>query len=180
MRSGVVLQNIHILISCNTTAPILQLHLYLQILQNSTVCTSTSGTLLNSKDRHSFSRGFNVIIKNLHPKTVLVYDSMPSDIFAKYKVGGLLKVSRQKTEPGELIDSGVLEQAQLRVGNTPAGNYFHIHLDTLAEADHLLLRLGDVSLFLLFPGETSLIFASQGTGFRAGAAALFQTVSQFY
>ena len=69
------------------------------------------------------------------------------------RIGGLLKVSRQETEPGELIDSGVLEQAQLRVGDTPAGNYYHIHLDTLAEAGHLLLKLGDVSLFLLFPGK---------------------------
>lgn len=59
------------------------------IERNSTVCTSTSGILSNSKDRQSFSCGFDVMIKSLHPKTVLVYGSMPCDIFAKYQDGNI-------------------------------------------------------------------------------------------
>jgi len=54
------------------------------IEKNSTVCISTSGILSNSKDRQNFERGFDIMIESLHPKTVLVYGSKPSDIFAKY------------------------------------------------------------------------------------------------
>ena len=36
-------------------------------------------------------------------------------------IGGLLRVGRQETQPRELVDGGVLEQAQLRICNTAAG-----------------------------------------------------------
>ena len=68
-------------------------------------------------------------------------------------VGGLLGISGQEAEPGELIYCGVLEQVQLRVGDAAAGNYLHIHLDTLAGVGHLLVRFRNVSFFLLFPGK---------------------------
>lgn len=46
-------------------------------------------------------------------------------------IGGLLRVGSQEAQAGELIDGGVLVQAQLRVGDAAAGDYLHIHLDPL-------------------------------------------------
>ena len=56
-------------------------------------------------------------------------------------IGGLLRVGRQETQPRELVDGGVLEQAKLRIRDTAAGNDLDIHLHTLAGIGHLLVRL---------------------------------------
>ena len=47
-------------------------------------------------------------------------------------IGGLLRVGRQETQPRELVDGGVLEQAQLRICNTAAGDDLDIHLHALS------------------------------------------------
>lgn len=57
--------------------------------RNGTVCISTSGVLLDSEDRADFSRGFDAMMEALTPKTVLVYGSMPPDIFGKYLNGSI-------------------------------------------------------------------------------------------
>lgn len=54
---------------------------------NSTVCVSTVGTLVNDKDRLEFSLGFDAMMAALTPKTVIVYGSMPLDIFGKHQKG---------------------------------------------------------------------------------------------
>ena len=45
-------------------------------------------------------------------------------------VGGLLRIGRQKAEPGELVNGGILEQVQLRVSDAAARDDLHIHLDS--------------------------------------------------
>lgn len=52
-----------------------------------TVCVSTSGVLFDSEDRIDFSHGFDAMMEALTPKTVLVYGSMPPDIFGKHLNG---------------------------------------------------------------------------------------------
>lgn len=64
-------------------------------------------------------------------------------------VGALFLVGRQEAHAAVLVDSGVLEQTKLGVGDTGTGNYFHIHLYPLAGVGHLLVGLGDVHLFRL-------------------------------
>ena len=65
------------------------------------------------------------------------------------KLGALLLAGSQETKPRELVNGGVLKQAQFRVCNTPAGHYLHIYLDPLAGIGHLLVGFGLVCLFLL-------------------------------
>ena len=55
-------------------------------------------------------------------------------------VGRLLRIGGQKAESGELVNGGILEQAQLRVSNAAAGNDLHIHLDPFSRTSHLLVR----------------------------------------
>lgn len=57
--------------------------------RNTTVCVSTSGMLAHTSDRECFQRGFNAMVKALSPSTVLVYGSMPTDIFSKYQNDGI-------------------------------------------------------------------------------------------
>ena len=59
-------------------------------------------------------------------------------------VSRLLGVGSREAQAGELANSRILEQAKLLVCNTPAGHYFHIHLDPLAGIGHLLVRLGNI------------------------------------
>ena len=96
-------------------------------------------------------------------------------------VGGLLRIGGQETEPGELINGGVLEQVQLRVSNAAAGNYFHINLDPFSRIRHLLVRFWRISLFLLLLWEHPQLThdPEQALG-SAGVAALFQAVPQLY
>ena len=74
-------------------------------------------------------------------------------------VGALFRVGCQKAQAGELVDGGILEQPQLRICNTPAGHYLHIHLDTLAGISHLLVRLGACMLFSSQSPETAPVCA---------------------
>ena len=64
-------------------------------------------------------------------------------------IGGLLRISRQETKPGELINDGILEQAQLRVCDTAARDYLRIHLHSFYRMGHLLVGFWRRSLFLL-------------------------------
>ena len=64
------------------------------------------------------------------------------------RIGGLLRISCQ-----EFIDGGVLEQAQLRIRDTVAGNDFHIYLNALFWIGHLLIGLRAVRILRLFGRE---------------------------
>ena len=61
--------------------------------------------------------------------------------------GVLLRIGSQEAQVSELVYGGILEQAQLRVCNTPAGLHFHIYLDPLAGVGHLLVRLWFIHFF---------------------------------
>ena len=93
-------------------------------------------------------------------------------------VGGLLRIGGQEAESGELVNGGVLEQAQLRVSDTVAGNDLYIHLDSFSRTSHLLVRFWCVSLFLLVLREHPQFAHDSEQALRpAGVAALFQMVS---
>ena len=96
-------------------------------------------------------------------------------------VGRLLWIGGQKTESGELVNGGILEQAQLRVSNAVAGNDLHIHLDPFSRTSHLLVRFWRISLFLLLLWEHPQLThdPEQALG-PAGVAALFQAVPQLH
>ena len=96
-------------------------------------------------------------------------------------VGRLLRIGGQKTESGELVNGGILEQAQLRVSNAAAGNDLHIHLDPFSRTSHLLVRFWRISLFLLLLWEhPQFAHDSEQTLRPAGVAALFQAVPQLH
>ena len=96
-------------------------------------------------------------------------------------IGGLLRVGSQEAQAGELIDGGVLVQAQLRVGDAAAGDHLHIHLDPLTWIGHLLVGLGFISWFLLFRREQAQLSHDPEQALRAaGVAALPQTVPQLH
>ena len=76
-------------------------------------------------------------------KAVIRLDALHADssagipleqLFQKIRrgIGGLLRISGQKAQTGELINGGVLKQAQLRVSDAAAGDHLHIYLDTLS------------------------------------------------
>ena len=94
-------------------------------------------------------------------------------------IGGLLRVGRQETQPCELVDGGVLEQAQLRICDTAAGDDLDIYLHALAGIGHLLVRLRLVRIFGLF-GRKQPHFThdTEQTLRVTGVAALPQTVPQ--
>ena len=96
-------------------------------------------------------------------------------------IGRLLRIGGQETEPGELVNGGILEQAQLWVSNAAAGNYFHIHLDPFSRIRHLLVRFWRISLFLLLLWEHPQLThdPEQALG-SAGVAALLQAVPQLH
>ena len=94
-------------------------------------------------------------------------------------IGGLLRVGRQETQPRELIDGGVLEQAKLRICDTSAGNDLDIHLHTLAGIGHLLVRLWLVRIFgLIGRKQAHSAHNAEQTLWTTGVAALPQTVPQ--
>ena len=47
-------------------------------------------------------------------------------------IGGLLRIGGQEAQACELVNGGVLEQAQLQVGDAAAGDHLHIHLYLLS------------------------------------------------
>ena len=50
--------------------------------------------------------------------------------------GELLRIGGQEAESGELVNSGILKQAQLRVSDTAARDDLHIHLDSFSRISH--------------------------------------------
>ena len=70
-------------------------------------------------------------------------------------VRGLLRIGGQKAQTGKLVNSGILEQAKLRIRDTASGNDFHIHLDTLPGIGHLLIGLWCIGLLCLLAGKHS-------------------------
>ena len=93
----------------------------------------------------------------------------------------MLRIGGQEAEPGELVNGGTLEQAQLRVSDAAAGNYFHIHLDPFSRIRHLLVRFWRISLFLLLLWKHPQLTHDPEQALRpASVAALFQAVPQLY
>ena len=66
-------------------------------------------------------------------------------------IDGLLRAGSQKAESGERINGGILEQAQLRIGNAASRDRLPICPDPLSRIGHLPVRPGRIGLFLLFP-----------------------------
>ena len=96
-------------------------------------------------------------------------------------VGALFRVGSQETQAGELVNGGILEQAELRVRDTPAGHYFHVHLDPLTRIGHLLVMLGFIGFFLFNRGKQSQFAQKAEQALRAaGVAALPQPVPQLH
>ena len=96
-------------------------------------------------------------------------------------IGRLLRVGGQEAQAGELVNGGVLKQAEFRVGNTVAGDHLHIHLDTLAGIGHLLVGLWLAGRFLLFRREQPQLSHYPEQALRAaGVAALSQPVPQLH
>ena len=96
-------------------------------------------------------------------------------------IGRLLRVGSQEAQASELINGSVLEQAELRVRNAPAGHHFHVHLYPLAGIGHLLVRLGLVRFFL--PGgrkQPQFTHDPEQTLGAADVAPLPQPVPQLY
>ena len=71
-------------------------------------------------------------------------------------IGGLLRISGQEAQTGELINGGVLKQAQFRVSDAAAGDHLHIYLDTLSGIFHLLIRLRNIFGIRKFLSQDSL------------------------
>ena len=61
----------------------------------------------------------------------------------------LSRVGHQEVQPGGFVYGAVLDQTQLRIRDTAAGDHLHVHLDPLTGIGHLLIGLGRVG-FLLF------------------------------
>ena len=92
-------------------------------------------------------------------------------------VGGLLRIGVQEAEPGELINGGILEQAQFWVHDAAAGDDLYIYLDSFSRTGHLLVRLWRISFFRLLLWEHSQFAHDTEQALRpAGIAALFQAV----
>ena len=96
-------------------------------------------------------------------------------------IGRLLRIGGQETKPGELVNGGILEQAQLRVCNTFSGDNLHIHLNPFSRTSHLLVRFWRISLILLLLWEHPQLThdPEQALG-SAGVAALLQAVPQLH
>ena len=96
-------------------------------------------------------------------------------------VGGLLRIGSQEAQTGKFINGGVLVQAELRVCNTPAGHYFHIHLNPLAGIGHLLIRFWLICLLLAGWREKSQFAHNPEQALRAaGIPPLPQPAPQFH
>lgn len=96
-------------------------------------------------------------------------------------IGGLLGVGGQETQTGELVNGGILVQAQLRVSDTASGDHFHVHLDPLAGIRHLLVRLWLADWFLFWLWEHPKFPHYPERAFRtAGVTSLPQPVPQLH
>ena len=95
--------------------------------------------------------------------------------------GGLLRIGGQEAEPGELVNGGILEQAQLRVCDTAARDDLHIHLDSFSWMSHLLVGFWRINLFLLLLWEHPWLAHDTEQALRSrGIASLFQAVPQLH
>ena len=70
-------------------------------------------------------------------------------------LGGLLRIGSQEAQACELVNGGVLKQAQLRVSDAAVGDHLHVYLDPLTWIGHLLVRFWLVNWFLLFRWKQS-------------------------
>ena len=96
-------------------------------------------------------------------------------------IGGLLRIGGQEAESGELVNSGILEQAQFWIRDAAAGNDLHIHLDSFSRMSHLLVGFWRISLFLLLLWEHPQLAHDTEQALRStGIASLFQAVPQFH
>ena len=93
----------------------------------------------------------------------------------------MFRVSSQETQTGELVNGGVLKQAEFRVRNAPSGHHLHVHLNPLAWIGHLLIRLGFVRFFLLGGRKQPQFTHDPEQALRAAdVAPLPQPVPQFH
>ena len=106
-------------------------------------CVRTNELVLDTKIKSSFlKKGLDVpftVGKTVGKfKIVVSPDTFYSDASAGIPLpqslqeagggaGGLLRISRQEAEPGELVNGSILKQAQLRVRDAAAGNNLHFH-----------------------------------------------------
>ena len=82
---------------------------------------------------------------------------------------------------GELVNGGILEQAQFWVRDAAAGDDLYIYLDSFSRTGHLLVRLWRISFFLLLLWEHSQFAHNAKQALRpAGIAALLQAVPQLH
>lgn len=88
-------------------------------------------------------------------------------------VGALFIISPKETQTSVLINGGVLEKTQFRVGNTGAWDDLDIDLNPLTRVGHLFIGFGRVGHFLL--GSRQEFQASHDTeeGFRPAGVAVF-------
>ena len=57
--------------------------------KNKTIAIGTHGCIKNKVDRLFFKTGIAVLVKQLSPKTIIVYGRAPDEIFKKYKNDGI-------------------------------------------------------------------------------------------
>ena len=119
--------------------------------------TEFSGCCLKKCGKVSFTIGKAICefceFKAIISLNTFHFDSMFSipgnHLFEKIgrRIGGLFGIGGEKPQTRELINSGVLKQTQLRIGNTAARNDFYVYLNPLTGIGHLLVRLGLVGCF---------------------------------
>ena len=91
----------------------------------------------------------------------------------------LFRVSGEKAQAGELVDSSVLKQAKLRICNAFAWHDLHIDLNALSGMGHLLVRLWFVRIFWIFWRKQPHFAHDAEQALRAaGVAALPQAVPE--
>ena len=57
--------------------------------ENKTVAVGTHGCIKNKIDREYFIKGLEELVKQLSPKTIIVYGNAPDSIFKQYKDMGI-------------------------------------------------------------------------------------------
>ena len=63
------------------------------------------------------------------------------------RISRLLRIGSEKSQTAELINSGVLKQAKIRICDAAVRNDLYVHLNALSGMAHLLIMLWFVSLF---------------------------------
>ena len=83
----------------------------------------------------------------------------------------MFRVGCEKTQPGELINGGILEETEFRVSDTASRNDFHIDLYALSGMSHLLIGLWNVLLFRLLGRKQPQPAHDPEQAFRAAGVA---------